>query len=247
MCFLSKTTWATEIVCRNEPGNDRARACGYDTIKQILNRAHAYHISGHVNDKAEVIVLGGTWHSYPLEYRREFMTLLYKAFNIMYDTNNRNRASLSMEEEIKLNETARCRVIGLTIETRPDQITPKTIIELREMNVTRVQLGIQHTNNRLLTRVQRRCTDEIAINAIKLLKDNGFKVDIHLMPDLPKPFTQEFELNNRIKLNSKNLTYTINDIDMNFDIVSEDDKMFGKVSFILTHIARIKLKYTHVK
>jgi putative ELP3 family histone acetyltransferase len=41
------------------------------------------------------------------------------------------KASATLEEAKKLNETARCRVIGIAIETRPDWITPKEIESLR--------------------------------------------------------------------------------------------------------------------
>lgn len=210
-----------------EPGNDRAHGLDYDVTKQVHSRAGAYSASGHINDKAEVIVLGGTWHSYPLKYRRMFIALLYHAFNTVHG--DRDRPVKSMKEEIKLNETSKCRVIGLTIETRPDQITGSELIELRDMGVTRVQLGIQHTNDRLLTRIQRRCTADDGIRGIKALKDNGFKVDIHVMPDLPKPFTDEFVMDNRTKLNSANLYFTKDDIDWNFDSVEEDRKMFEEI------------------
>ena len=51
--------------------------------------------------------------------------------------------------------------------------------------VHRVQIGLQHTNNEILKIINRECTNEDGIKAIKRLKENGFKVDIHLMPDLP--------------------------------------------------------------
>lgn len=210
-----------------EPGLDRARNVNYDTVRQVLTRANSYRATGHINDKAEVIVLGGTWHSYPLEYRREFIRDLYYAFNTVHESRGRNK--LTMKQEIELNQKSKCRVIGLTIETRPDQISPKELVELREMGVTRVQLGVQHTNDHMLTRIKRRCTAQHAIDAIKLLKDCGFKVDIHLMPDLPKPFTQEFEIANKTRLNSKSLSYGIEDIDQEFDSVEEDRKMFQTV------------------
>lgn len=210
-----------------EPGNDRAYSLEYDTIKQIHTRATAYMAQGHSGDKAEVIVLGGTWHSYPLEYRREFITLLYYAFNTIHE--NRNRKMLSMEEEININETSKCHVIGLTIETRPDQINTKELIELRRIGCTRVQLGIQHTNDRILTRIKRRCTANDGIRAIKNLKNAGFKVDIHLMPDLPKPFTEEFVKKNIHRLNSKQLIYEVSDIDWSFDSINADNIMMNTV------------------
>jgi len=212
-----------------EPGLDRARSVDYDTVKQIYSRATAYSATGHVNDKAEAIVLGGTFHSYPKTYRKMFMTLLYKGFNTVHG--NRDRPTYSLKREMEINKTSSCRVIGLTIETRPDCITPTNLIELREYGVTRIQLGIQHTNNRVLNRVQRACSALTSIYAIELLKNCGFKVDIHLMPDLPKPFTKDFEEKNIRKLTSHqqvDLTFGKDDIDWKFDMVKEDQYMFDE-------------------
>jgi elongator complex protein 3 len=52
------------------------------------------------------------------------------------------RASISssLEEAKKINETSRCRIIGMAIETRPDWITPDEIKRLREFGVTRVEI-----------------------------------------------------------------------------------------------------------
>ena len=62
------------------------------------------------------------------------------------------REKLSLEEEIKINETAPCRVIGLTPETRPDQINYSTIKFFRRIGATRIQLGVQHINDDILIR-----------------------------------------------------------------------------------------------
>lgn len=210
-----------------EPGNDRAAAVDYDTIKQVYIRASAYMVTGHVNDKAEVIVLGGTWHSYPLVYREMFITLLYYAFNTIHE--NRGRPVMTMEEEIKLNRTSKCRVIGLTIETRPDEINPKALMDMRRMGVTRVQLGVQHTDDRILTRINRGCTAEDSVNSIKLLKDSNYKVDIHLMPDLPKPFKIDFVKKNKHRINHKDFQFTKDAIDWDYDSVGSDTSMFDEV------------------
>ena len=55
----------------------------------------------------------------------------------------------------------------------------------RKYGVTRVQIGIQHTDDLILEKINRQCYQNDTIQAIKLLKDNCFKVDIHIMPDLP--------------------------------------------------------------
>ena len=95
------------------------------------------------------------------------------------------RQKLILSEEIHLNETNDIHIIGLTLETRPDSINMEEIQTFRDYNCTRVQLGVQHTNNRILKEIKRGHHIEDSMRAIKLLLDNGFKVDIHLMPNLP--------------------------------------------------------------
>jgi len=73
----------------------------------------------------------------------------------------------------------------LTLETRPDYITRQELQRLRRFGCTRVQIGVQHTDNDVLKYINRGCQREDAVRAVRLLKDAAFKVDIHLMPDLP--------------------------------------------------------------
>lgn len=83
------------------------------------------------------------------------------------------------------NESARQRIIGLTLETRPDWIRPHTIFQLRTLGCTRVELGLQHTDNAILAYVKRGHTIEQTMEAIRVLRHAGFKVDVHTMPQLP--------------------------------------------------------------
>jgi histone acetyltransferase (RNA polymerase elongator complex component) len=78
-------------------------------------------------------------------------------------------------------------MIGLTIETRPDRITLPVIQFFRELGITRVQIGVQHTDDAILAYVNRNCTNAQNKAGIRILKENGFKTDIHLMLDLPMP------------------------------------------------------------
>ena len=167
----------------DEPSVSRANRNNFDPILQFNDRAHAYEVNGHPLDKIELLILGGTWSSYPPEYHVDFITDIFYSANCYSMTIK--RARLSLQEEQEANETAMIKIIGLTIETRPDQINLEEITRFRILGVTRVQLGIQHTDNLILNKINRQCTVETAIKAIKLLKDNGFKVDIHIMPDLP--------------------------------------------------------------
>ena len=96
-----------------------------------------------------------------------------------------SRDKLSLDEEIKLNETALCAISGIRIETRPDWITRKQIKWFRRLTVTLVALGIQHLDDRILNYVNRQCNTRTAIKAFRMLKRNGFKICAHFMPDLP--------------------------------------------------------------
>ena len=165
-----------------EPAVLRANANDFDPIKQMNSRISSLINMGHIPDKLEIIVLGGTWSEYPRNYQDRFITDLYYAANSYFDT---GRPKLSLEEEIGLNETAKIHIIGLTLETRPDTITLEEIANFRRYNCTRIQLGVQHTNNAVLKKIMRGHTIERAYEAIKLLKNNCYKVDIHIMPNLP--------------------------------------------------------------
>ncbi|ORM41871.1 Uncharacterized protein BXIN_0645 [Babesia sp. Xinjiang] len=182
--------------CPNEPGQPRsylstepavlrANQNDFDAVRQFHDRAMTLYRNGHVIDKIEVLVLGGTWSGYPRSYQEEFCRDLFYAANVFPLPLELARSRESLETEQDINVTASCRIIGLTLETRPDRISPAEIRILRRLGCTRVQLGIQHTKDDILSHVNRGHTIVDGIRALSLLKDNCYKVDIHLMPDLP--------------------------------------------------------------
>jgi len=138
---------------------------------------------GHNVDKIELLILGGTWCSYHEHYQERFISELYYAANTYFDKNPRQMKSL--EDEILENESGQLHIIGITLETRPDTITMDEIKKFRKYNATRIQLGVQHTDNYVLKKINRGHNIECVYEAIRMLKENGFKVDIHLMPNLP--------------------------------------------------------------
>ena len=110
----------------------------------------------------------------------------------------RPRESLDNEKHINTNLKG-VRIIGIVIETRPDYITLPTILEKRRLGCTRIQLGIQHTDNEILMNNNRGHSFETSIKAIKFLKNNCFKVDGHVMPDLPfTTIEKDYEMVNTI-------------------------------------------------
>lgn len=168
-----------------EPGVLRANKYNFDCKQQMWGRMENLFDTGHPVDKLEVLVLGGTWESYPEPYRNEFVRDIYYSANTFCVDASSRRAPRTLEEERKENKTAMCKVIGLTLETRPDTVTPEMLKTLREYGCTRVQIGIQHLDDAILKKVNRKCTYAQTVEAIRLLKDWGYKIDAHFMPNLP--------------------------------------------------------------
>ena len=181
--FCPKQKGFPRSYIKEEPAVRRANQFGFDPVKQFHDRVSSYVSNGHDGDKLEVIVLGGTWSSYEYEYQKKFITQLYYSANTFY--HNHQRTMKTLEEEIQENETSLCKIIGLTIETRPDQINITEIQRYLDFGVTRVQLGIQTTNDKILKKINRGCYNIDTIKALRLLKIYGFKVLIHIMPNLP--------------------------------------------------------------
>ena len=82
------------------------------------------------------------------------------------------------------NETAACRCVGLVVETRPDHISPQEVIRIRRLGGTKVQIGFQSLNDAVL-RANKRGHDVAATrHAMRLLRQMGFKIHAHWMPNL---------------------------------------------------------------
>ena len=174
-----------------EPAMLRATRHEFDIGEQIRDRIRSYMFTGNIKKdnkkkKIEVILSGGTWDVMPKEYRDQVINEIYYTFNTFINENEKEkRPMLSIEEEKEENEKALFGVIGLTIETRPDYLTKRSLLEYLEYGVTRVQLGGQSTHDDVLLKIKRGCTKKNMIHAIRLLKSIGLKVVTHWMPDLP--------------------------------------------------------------
>jgi len=180
--------------CPNEPGQPRSYLFGepgvlranqndFDCVEQFYCRIRSLKNCGHQIDKFEVKVLGGTIHSYPKDYLEDFMRDIYYAANTCSTQNSRPRGTI--QEEQDLNEVSEHRVIGLTIETRPDCINPTELRNFRNWGVTRIEIGVQHTEDSILKAVNRGHGIKQTLRALKFMRDSGFKEVVHLMPNLP--------------------------------------------------------------
>ena len=181
----------------------------YDPFLQTRERLIQFYLSGHNIDKIDLIIQGGTFSFYEKKYRQWFLKRCYDAANSdisqLIKTGKEERAtSKNLNHSKIINEKAKSRVIGVTIETRPDFINKKEILFLRKLGVTRVELGVQHLDQKILNLVRRGNTVSDVYQATKLLRDCGFKITYHLMPGLPgSTFEKDYLMLKKIFLDER--------------------------------------------
>ncbi len=160
----------------DEPGARRGLEHKFDPYAQVASRIEALEAVGHPTDKIELLILGGTWSSYRWDYREWFVRRCFDAMNGV--------KAASLEEAQQINETAQARNVGLVIETRPDRVNRRELLRLRQLGVTKVQLGAQNLDDHILELNQRGHTVADTRAAVALLRAGGFKIVLHWMPNL---------------------------------------------------------------
>lgn len=175
----------------DEPAVMRAQMAQFDPFIQVKRRLKQLQITGHSTQKIELIIMGGTFSVLPKNYQVEFTADCFAACN-----QNKVKSSKlklrSYSSKLKVlhglqkeNEKAKYRIVGLTLETRPDQINIDEIKFMRTLGATRVEIGVQSIFDDVLKKVKRGHGVKETIKATRLLKDAGFKICYHLMPNLP--------------------------------------------------------------
>lgn len=174
-----------------EPAALRAKRVSYDPYLQVADRLLQLQKIGHPVDKVELIVMGGTFNAHPEDYQKWFIKRCFDALN---NSGVKSPQIKSLEEVQILNESARVRNVGLTLETRPDFIDPSVVNDMLEFGVTRVELGVQTLKDSVYKKVKRgHSVKDVAI-ATKILRDSGIKVGYHMMPGLFSDFDEDIEM-----------------------------------------------------
>ena len=200
--FCPNDPWMPKSYIKSEPGAMRAWLNQFDPMKQTYNRLQSLTSTGHQTDKIEMIILGWSRDAYPRDYKIDFVKQLYDACNTFSDLEIKQwkwkdgdskyhfeienldeiKYSSSLEEAIKRNETAKNRIIWLTIETRPDLVSHENCKFWRELWVTRVEMWIQSTNDEVLKLNKRGHDVQKIKDAIYIMRQYWLKISIHLMP-----------------------------------------------------------------
>ena len=179
----------------DEPGAMRGVEHHFDPYAQVRSRLKQLENLGHPTHKIELLILGGTWSSYRRDYQEWFVARCFDAMNdsplpVLEEgpgaraMNDAALPAVNLPEIQSENESAPHRNVGLVIETRPDEITPDELRWLRHLGVTKVQLGAQSLDDRILE-INKRGHDAASTRrAVSLLRAAGFKIVLHWMPNL---------------------------------------------------------------
>lgn len=161
----------------HEPAAMRGAQNMYDPYDQVRSRIEQLEAIGHVVDKIDLIVMGGTFPASPVDYQRWFMKGCLDAITM--------KPSGSLEEA-KLNaETSDIRNVGITFETRPDQLEPRNVDEMLKLGGTRVEIGVQNVYDDIYELVERGHKVQHVVDGTRVMKGAGLKICYHMMPGLP--------------------------------------------------------------
>jgi elongator complex protein 3 len=160
-----------------EPAARRGERSGYDGGLQTADRLAQLKGAGHSVDKVELVIMGGTFPALDGPVRRGFVQGCLDVLN--------DGPSVDLPHAIEANVSAPHRCVALTLETRPDLCDVEGVDGLLEMGATRVEIGVQVTEDRPLEMVGRGHGVAESVEATRNLKDAGLKVGYHLMLGLP--------------------------------------------------------------
>lgn len=160
-----------------EPAAMRGAQNEYDPYRQVKARIRQLETIGHVVDKVDLIIMGGTFPASPRPYQEGFVK---GCLDALADKPSSGLA------EAKINaESSRVSNVGITVETRPDCVRYEDIDGMLHLGVTRVELGVQNVYDDVYKLVDRGHTVQDVVDATARLKDSALKICYHMMPGLP--------------------------------------------------------------
>lgn len=170
--------YSTQSYTGYEPTSMRAIRARYNPFVQARDRLEQLRKLGHDVDKVEFIVMGGTFMSLDEQYRDYFVRGLHDALS--------GHLSRDVAEAVRYGEQSRAKCVGLTIETRPDFCQPPHVRDMLRYGCTRLEIGLQSIYEDVARSTNRGHSVAAVKRCFELVKDAGYKVVAHMMPDLPE-------------------------------------------------------------
>jgi elongator complex protein 3 len=160
-----------------EPCARYAQQFDFDPFKQIQSKLKQLYLRGHGVDKIELVVVGGTFPFFPIEYQRDFVKSSFDALN--------GFCSRNLKESMETNEKAASRCVGFTVETKPDYCKYAHVDTMLELGMTRVEIGVQSLQEATYKLINRGHTLRDVHESFQIARDAGYKIVAHMMPGLP--------------------------------------------------------------
>lgn len=162
---------------KNSPAAAYGISREFDPVRQVKDTIKFLSENGHDTSKVELILLGGTILAMPADYQEKFVKGCYDALN--------SSISESLSDSISQNEKSDHRCVGLTIETKPDWCRNEHIDMLLSYGTTRVEIGVQSLQEKVLHYTNRGHTLSDTVNSFQVSRDAALKIVAHMMPGLP--------------------------------------------------------------
>jgi len=175
----------------NEPASMRGEHNDYHPYDQVTQRLTDLRETGHLVDKVELILMGGTMTARSHDYQEWFVKRALQAMNEFNDDrcapeeNKTGEGWQTFKSVVRENENADVRNIGTTFETKPDWCGEQQVDRMLRLGGTKVEMGVQTTDDETLRKTGRGHGDAETREANRRLHDAGFKVGFHMMPGLP--------------------------------------------------------------
>ncbi|KAH9272210.1 elongator complex protein 3 [Batrachochytrium salamandrivorans] len=169
--------YSTQSYTGYEPTSMRAIRSRYNPYEQARGRIDQLKSLGHSCDKVEYIIMGGTFMSLSEDYRNWFISRLHDALT--------GNSSNDIDEAVRFSEQSPTKCIGITIETRPDYCLKPHLSQMLRYGCTRLEIGVQSVYEDVARDTNRGHTVKAVCETFQLAKDAGYKVVVHMMPDLP--------------------------------------------------------------
>jgi len=160
-----------------EPAALRGAQFRYDAEAIVRHRIAALEETGHATSKVEAIVMGGTFPARPRTYQRAVLKGIFDGLN--------GGPAPTLEEAQDRNAVGAHRLVGLTVETRPDWCDERVLPFLLQAGVTRVEVGVECLDDGVLERVGRAHQARDVARATRSARCRGLKVGYHMMLGLP--------------------------------------------------------------
>jgi len=179
--------YSTQSYTGYEPTSMRAIRARYDPYEQARARISQLASLGHSVEKVEYIIMGGTFMSLDVEYRDWFVSRLHDACSGWDSAGD-------VDVAVRMSERGAIKVVGITIETRPDYCLRQHLSQMLRYGCTRLEIGVQSVYEDVARDTNRGHTVKAVCESFAMSKDAGYKVVAHMMPNLPNcPIERDVE------------------------------------------------------